>query len=186
MAFLDNSSGVYKIINKINGKFYIGSTSKRGLKSRWSDHIKELDRNTHRNSYLQNAWNKYSKDNFEFEIICYCDPDKCLFFEQKCLDTYKTWERNIGYNICIIAGSSYGVKRTKEYKEKAKKSALNRFQGQKLENHPNAKLNWDIVKTIRKESQEGLSLGQIAKKYNVKKASIWKVVKNYSWTNEGK
>ena len=56
---------------------------------------------------------------------------------------------------------------------------------QKLENHPNAKLNWDVVRSIRKEYKEGLSLSKIAIKYNVKKANIWKVIANYSWIEKG-
>lgn len=43
------------------------------------------------------------------------------------------------------------------------------------------KKQWNIVRSIRKEKQEGLSLSQLAAKYNVKKAAIWKVINNYSW-----
>lgn len=48
---------VYKIYNKINGKFYIGSSIDLG--ERWKSHIDELNRNVHDNFHLQNAWNKY-------------------------------------------------------------------------------------------------------------------------------
>lgn len=56
---------VYRILNKVNGKFYIGST-KGELRRRKSAHLAKLRHNKHYNSYLQNAWNKYGEENFEF------------------------------------------------------------------------------------------------------------------------
>lgn len=76
--------------------------------------------------------------------------------------------------------------RTNEEIENCRKAAIKRFEGQKLENHPNAKLTWDIVRNIRKEKLKGFSLSLLAEKYNVKRAAIWKVVKNYSWIEKGR
>ena len=55
---------IYKITNKSNGKFYIGSTldfSKRKKK-----HLKELRLNKHHNIFLQRAYNLYGEDKFIF------------------------------------------------------------------------------------------------------------------------
>ena len=60
-------SGIYKITNLKNGKFYIGSS--KDIERRWWEHTNELDKNIHINKKLQNAWNFYGKDNFKFEII---------------------------------------------------------------------------------------------------------------------
>ena len=60
-------SGIYKIINKVNGKYYVGSS--KCIKNRWSQHKADLRNNNHKNDYLQNAWNKYGENNFEFIII---------------------------------------------------------------------------------------------------------------------
>ena len=49
--------GIYKILNKIDGKFYLGSS--KDIEHRWIDHIRELRKNNHHNDYLQHAWNKY-------------------------------------------------------------------------------------------------------------------------------
>ena len=112
-------TGIYKITNLINKKIYIGSASqKNGIGGRISEHKSDLKNNKHDNSYLQNSWNKYGEDNFKFEIVIFCDPERCLFFEQKCLDKYKPWDRENGYNICKIAGSSLGYKHTEQAKEK--------------------------------------------------------------------
>jgi len=62
--------GIYFIVNKINGKKYIGST--KNFNGRFSKHRMDLRNNRHHSILLQNAWNKYGQDNFDFikiEII---------------------------------------------------------------------------------------------------------------------
>ncbi len=56
--------GIYLIINKLNGNFYIGST--KFFTRRFSEHRKDLRRNRHTSQYLQNAYNKYGESNFVF------------------------------------------------------------------------------------------------------------------------
>ena len=121
MNKLDANNGVYKILNLINKKFYIGSTSDiDGFRARWSEHKYQLKHNKHHNQYLQNAWNKYREEKFEFQIICFSDPDKCLFFEQKCLDKYRPfYDTENGYNIAKDAKSPMkNKKHSAESKEK--------------------------------------------------------------------
>lgn len=67
--------GVYEIKNKINGLFYIGSSS--NIYSRWTKHKRELRKNVHSNYYLQDDWNEFGSDAFSFTIIkrC-CENDK--------------------------------------------------------------------------------------------------------------
>lgn len=59
-----NKSGIYKIINRTNGHYYVGSAGK--VRNRWNDHKRFLRQNRHPNSHLQYAWNKYGSDAFEF------------------------------------------------------------------------------------------------------------------------
>jgi group I intron endonuclease len=59
--------GIYKIFNKVNNKYYIGSSN--NIKRRWRDHKKMLRGNRHDNIYLQNSWNKYGENNFDFIVI---------------------------------------------------------------------------------------------------------------------
>ena len=49
--------GIYMIENIVNKKVYIGQSS--AINKRFSQHIAELKSNTHTNSHLQAAWNKY-------------------------------------------------------------------------------------------------------------------------------
>ena len=55
-------SGIYKIVNKVNGKYYVGS-SNDVLKTRFYEHKRLLTKNKHFNVKLQNAWNKYGESN---------------------------------------------------------------------------------------------------------------------------
>ena len=61
---------IYSITNKLDGKVYYGK-SERG-EDRWEGHRSFLRGGYHRNSYLQNAWNKYGEDSFEFNVILTC------------------------------------------------------------------------------------------------------------------
>lgn len=94
-------SGVYKITNTINGKFYIGSSE--DVDNRWEvEHKGNLRRNEHCNSKLQNSWNFHGGDKFIMTLIESVTPNKKLLFEreQHYLDTLRPYDRNIGYNIC--------------------------------------------------------------------------------------
>lgn len=113
-------SGIYKILNKINGKFYIGSASY--LNNRKSNHKRDLVANKHKNSHLQSAFNKYGIDAFEFIVIEYCDKRLLLEREQYWLDITQCYNREIGYNILKVANSRIGVKHTEETKAKFKKA----------------------------------------------------------------
>jgi group I intron endonuclease len=68
--------GIYKIINTINNKVYIGSS--RNLKKREKTHFYKLDHNTHTNRHLQSAYLKYGKAAFLFEIIMFCPIEELI------------------------------------------------------------------------------------------------------------
>jgi group I intron endonuclease len=77
-------SGIYKIIHKDSGKYYVGSSN--NISRRWYIHKLYLNGNKHINSKLQRAWNKYGADAFEFKVICQYEPSELLFIEQRFLD----------------------------------------------------------------------------------------------------
>lgn len=64
---VNDSPGVYLIRNIKNGKVYVGQTN--NLKLRKQNHFADLKANIHHNKHLQSAWNKYGKENFEFEVL---------------------------------------------------------------------------------------------------------------------
>lgn len=91
-------TGVYKITNIVNSKFYIGSSS-HDINNRINVHKRLLKQNKHENSYLQASYNKYNLENFKFEIIELCNKKVCIKREQYYLDLYTPYKRSIGYNI---------------------------------------------------------------------------------------
>ena len=58
---------IYWIKNKLNGKFYVGSTVQRYV--RWKTHRNKLRSGKHHCAHLQSAWNKYGEDVFEFKVV---------------------------------------------------------------------------------------------------------------------
>ena len=58
---------LYQIKNTENGKCYIGST--KNWNRRKNLHKYALENDKHINNHLQNAWNKYGSESFEFEVI---------------------------------------------------------------------------------------------------------------------
>lgn len=96
---MNKISGIYKIINNVNGKIYIGSSE--DIERRWYHHKNCLNKGTHINKHLQAAWNKYGENSFSFEIVEKCNPEDNLEIEQKYLDMY--WDEKILYNIARYA-----------------------------------------------------------------------------------
>lgn len=63
---------------------------------------------------MQNAYNKYGDDNFEFTILEVTDTrDIALLREQFYIDLYKSYDRTIGYNIEIKVDKSEISEETK-------------------------------------------------------------------------
>ncbi|MDY6867238.1 MAG: NUMOD3 domain-containing DNA-binding protein [Chloroflexota bacterium] len=104
-------SGVYKIVNKINGNCYVGSS--KSIDGRLKIHLRRLRNGSHRNPHLQSAFKKYGESAFDFIKVLYCDLKNLLIYEQLLLD-----EINPEYNICPNAGNTLGVTHSKETRKK--------------------------------------------------------------------
>lgn len=86
--------GIYMIINTKNGKRYVGSSI--NIKKRLWEHRSTLRHNHHDNQHLQNAWNKYGEQAFEYSILEVCSQKERFSREQFYVDTLHP-----EYNICI-------------------------------------------------------------------------------------
>ena len=93
---IKNKPGIYYIRNLVNNKMYIGQSEK--VLNRIKSHIYQLETNSHHNNYLQNSFNKYGYDSFEFGIITYCDSSVLLDYEIKFISLFNTFIPN-GYNL---------------------------------------------------------------------------------------
>lgn len=115
------SGVIYKIENKVNGKVYVGQT--RNYKRRKEAHLYELRSKSKRNAKLQNAWDKYGRENFKFVIIEECDvcllDEKEIHFIEK-YDSYRS-----GYNMTtggnqVMHTQKHTIEARKKMSEKLK------------------------------------------------------------------
>lgn len=109
------TTGIYSIKNIKNGNQYIGSSA--NIEERWKRHISRLNKCEHHSRHLQNAWQYYGAESFDFSILLICDVDSLIEYEQYCIDTMKPV-----YNVSPTAGRTAGIIRTNEYKLKQSKS----------------------------------------------------------------
>jgi group I intron endonuclease len=137
------TSGVYAIVNKENGKRYIGSSI--CIERRWREHLRNLRHNKHHSSYLQNAWNKYKEYNFDFVIIQECPVKSLTMCEQFYLDEEVPSE----YNCCLIA----------KIQDMSPEAIAKRFEGRIGKAHPHKGGN--NGKICSEETKKKMSLAHI-------------------------
>ncbi len=109
---------IYRITNIQTQKTYVGITE--NFEQRKRKHIKELKNNTHHSLKLQNAWNYWGENNFEWtsrkvQINQYDDLYNMEIAEIKKYDSY-----NNGYN-CNSGG------RISDWKQKVKNEDIVKF-----------------------------------------------------------
>ena len=93
---------VYGIVNEKNGKMYIGSTD--NLRKRSYEHKSKLKNGYHRNAFLQEDYDKYGKENFEFQVLEKVDKNKKLSkVEHQYVEGEKA-NRDKLYNIWGVLG----------------------------------------------------------------------------------
>lgn len=150
-------SGIYQIVNIINNKIYIGSSSFLSLRK--SVHFSLLKKNTHYNKHLQSSFNKYGIKNFIFEIIEECSLEQLIEKEQFYIDTLKP-----AYNKRLIAESNRGRKYTMSNLHKYKIGIKRR------------KLSNLDVNNIVKLRKEGLYMREIAEIYSISDGAISRIL----------
>lgn len=176
---INSIGGIYKIINTINGKVYIGSSN--FIKRRWYDHCHFLSTNNHYNKHLQSAWNKYGQDAFKIEIVEEI-KDEALFKirEQHWMDHTNCCNPNVGYNFSKTAlPLLYGRIFSDESKKRISEANTGRQVGEKA---VNAKLTWKEVEQIRcLYSNTKISYRKLASQFSVGKTIIELIIKNKCW-----
>lgn len=110
-------SGIYKIVNRVNGKYYVGS-SKDVIRRKYS-HFSFLRYQKHKNPHLQNAWNKYGEHNFDFVII----EEGILESELKNVEQqYLNIAKNESSKCYNVSYDAYRLEMTKEIRSKISRS----------------------------------------------------------------
>lgn len=109
--------GIYKITNKLNGLFYIGSS--KNIEFRFYSHARDLKLGTHRNFILQKIYNKHG-DVFDYSIIE--QTNNLAEREQYYID-----KLNPKYNICRNAYTTAG----RTMREETKRIISEKLKGRK-------------------------------------------------------
>lgn len=113
---------IYKAINRINDKVYIGQTTE-SLKRRRNYH-----ENTPTGYYFQRAIKKHGPENFDWEIIEYCNSKEELDeMEFHYIMQYDSF--NNGYNLTLGGEGSVGWAPSIEIRQKISKSKKGKLTG---------------------------------------------------------
>lgn len=119
---------IYKIINKENGKFYIGSTI--DITERRRTHFRQLKKGEHHCFHLQRAYEKYGKDSFNltYKEIEVANEDELRLLEERYINY--CWNSGKLYNVskkgCGGDLISYHPK-NKEFRELQSKISRERY-----------------------------------------------------------
>ena len=125
----DNIFSVYMHTNTINGKKYVGITSKEPTR-RWKGNGSGYRNNEH----FWNAIQKYGWDNFEHDVIYQgLNLDEASCIEKELIAKYNTNNPNFGYNL--TSGGEYGQELSDESRRKMSDKAKNRVITEEWRQH---------------------------------------------------
>lgn len=118
---MDNSNWkVYVHINKINGKKYVGITSKPKPEHRWRE-----GRGYAENSHFRAAIEKYGWENFEHVILYdHLSGDAAKEMEKKLIREWHTQDRHYGYNMTSGGDGTPDYHPSEETRRKLSKARL--------------------------------------------------------------
>lgn len=97
------SIGIYAIVNKVNGKRYVGKSI--NIEQRWTSHLSQLrciKRSKDCNRYLYSSFKKYGESNFGFEYLELFDEPNEIQLSNRELHwmlELKSLSRDNGYNL---------------------------------------------------------------------------------------
>jgi group I intron endonuclease len=203
-------SGIYLIKNLLNNQVYIGQTA-RSFKTRFNEHKSQLNRNLHTNQHLQNSWNKYGSNNFVFIEHVYCKREELQYYEEKTFCLFpENLRYNIKIEFKgtkhsketkeKIGNIHRGKKLSKEHIE-ILRNRVSPMKGKKGKDHPcyGKHLSYETKQKIGKANQKVTpqiqakikhlyatkikSYRKLAKKFNVGKTTIVRIVRNLYKTN---
>lgn len=114
--------GIYKIVNNINGKVYIGQS--QNIEKRWIDHKSFSKREV---EVLYRAMRKYGIENFSLEVVEECSIEELSDKERFYIGHYNSYihaENSNGYNMTLGGEGTRGVKIKEETREKMRQRML--------------------------------------------------------------
>ena len=131
---LKDKPGIYCIENLSTHKKYVGQAT--SISERFEKHIRSLNAQTHFNSYLQHAWNKYGEDDFTYSVLEYCNSEELDDREIYYINTLDLLNRDFGYNRKTggqHGGSKYSEEARKKMSDSAKASYTDELRQKRSE-----------------------------------------------------
>lgn len=155
---------LYRIVNKVNGKLYIGITYKT-IERRYREHVSRSKNHKYKNYPLYKAMNKYGLDNFYIELIGDFEKGKLEEMETYYIKKYNTFGVD-GYNATLGGEGNKTITHTDEY-------VIEVYKKQKT-----------LIATSKKLNCSTQTIHEILKRNNIKtnnfnKASLDEIGKKY-------
>lgn len=189
-------SGIYLIMNTVNGKVYVGKAL--CIYRRIKNHVGALNmKSKDENRHLINAWFKYGRSSFKYEVLEYLDKNESKIAERELywMGHYSSLNRKNGYNLRY--DSSTGLIVSEETREKLRIATKRRFEDPKEREKVGlcSKNFWKNNPDIKKQMSENVSKSkekyrflQYSKEENFIKtwesvSSIIQANPNYKWQN---
>jgi len=156
--------GIYSINNIVNNKRYIGKS--KNIYFRIKQHVYDLKtgRLKNENDYMRNSWNKYSQENFTYEVIEILPKDDSLLNERELywINYFRTLNREFGYNLRL--DSSSGMITSKETSEKIT-AHLKREWASGIRSGHGARLKKYWEDNVKRRNNQGQMFTNILTKY---------------------
>ena len=180
---------IYYIKNTENQKMYIGQTT--NFKKRKKVHKRSLKYGYHHNFYLQNSWDKYGEDKFEFGILKKdISISKLNEKEKYFIKLYNTFGSE-GFNL--TDGGKNQKKMSEKTIKKMSEASINKYhtletrnkirKAKSGKNNYKAKLSKERGKKIYKDHfKNNLSKKELAKREDVSLSTIYEVINLKHWS----
>lgn len=148
---VSNLSGIYMIINKTTGDYYIGSASTNRFYARFSNHLIYF----RGSKIVKAAVKKYGLDNFAFLILELYPNIVTKENNKELLDLEDKYLKYLlpNYNILTEAGSSFGYKHTEIDRIKMKEIYSNERRERIGNLNKGKKLSPETIEKLREKAQ---------------------------------
>lgn len=155
---------IYKILNKINGKIYVGQTS-RSLKIRWEEHWYKSKFYSEKPKPLYCAFRKYGIENFSISELGTANTQRWAnYLEETWIKILDTTNKSKGYNL-TANGRIYFSEEICLKISRALKGRVSPTKGKKLSEETKKKLSAAHTgKIVSKETREKLSQSKLGDK----------------------
>ena len=176
-------SGIYKITNKINKKYYIGSAC--DLYKRYKDHRSALTSNRHHNKQLTKFVNKYGIDNLKFCLLEECKLEELESREQYYIDNSK----NLFNETADVKSCNRGKKLSEEHKQRISESikakGIKRYKETKQKiSKANKGHKFNLGRIQSDETKAKISQAKIGKIYSEESKQKMKKAALLRWSNK--